>query len=106
MKSWYERIVEAHLQVTDAVSHAQRMQSERYFVWQEDGRDDLAADNGHAEIAVTGSTDLFTKVEFDPWAKALEDALSEAGIAWELVDVVLEADTGFWHYSWDWTVIG
>ena len=106
MKSWYERIVEAHLQVTGAVSHAQRMQSERYFVWQEDGRDDLAADNGHAEIAVTGSTDLFTKVEFDPWAKALEEALSEAGIAWELVDVVLEADTGFWHYSWDWTVIG
>ena len=106
MKSWYERIVEAHLQVTDAVSHAQRMQSERYFVWQEDGRDDLSADNGHAEIAVTGSTDLFTKVEFDPWAKALEEALSEAGIAWELVDVVLENDTGFWHYSLDWTVIG
>lgn len=106
MKTWYERIIDAHLAVCDQVSHAKRLKSQRYFVWQEDGRDDLAADNGHAEIAVTGSTDLFTKVEFDPWAKALEEALSEAGIAWELVDVVLEADTGFWHYSWDWTVIG
>lgn len=104
MKSWYERIVDAHLQVTNAVSHGQRMKSQRYFVWQEDGRDDLAAGNGHTETAVTGSTDLFTKVEFDPWAEALGKELTREFIAWNLVSVELETDTGFWHYSWDWTV--
>ena len=105
MREWHERIVEAHLSVTDAVSHGQRLKSERYFVWQEDGRDDLAASNGHAERAVTGSTDLYTKVEFDPWAEQLGEELSSRYIAWSLVGVELEAETGFWHYSWDWTVL-
>lgn len=105
MKPWYERIVGAHLSVTEAVSHATRLKSERYFVWQEDGSDDLAASNGHTERAVTGSTDLYTKVEFDPWAEALGKALSREFIAWNLVGVEFEAETGFWHYSWDWTVL-
>lgn len=105
MKPWYERIVSAHLSVTQEVSHGQRLKSERYFVWQEDGSDDLAASNGHGERAVTGTTDLFTKVEFDPWAEQLGKALSREFIAWNLVGVEFEAETGFWHYSWDWTVL-
>lgn len=104
MKSWHERIVKAHLSVTQAVSHGQRMKSERYFVWQEDGTNDLSADNRHMERAMTGSTDLYTKVEFDPWADELGEALSRHEIAWSLVGVEFEAETGFWHYSWDWTV--
>ena len=63
---WYDRIISAHLAVTQAVSHAARMKSERYFVWQEDGSNDLEANGIHQERAVTGSTDLFTNVEFDP----------------------------------------
>lgn len=47
--TWYERIIAAHRAVTDAVSHAARVKSERYFVWQEDGSNDLAGDNGHGE---------------------------------------------------------
>ena len=34
---WYDKLIAAHREVTDAVSHGARMQSERYFVWQEDG---------------------------------------------------------------------
>ena len=105
MKQWHERVVDAHLSVSESVSHGTRLKSERYFVWREDGSDDLAASNGHAERAVTGVTDLYTKQEFDPWADQLGEALSSAGIAWELVSVELEEDTGFWHYSWDWTVL-
>lgn len=101
---WYERIIAAHLTVTEEVSHGERLESERYFVWQEDGKNDLMADNSHAEQAVTGSTDLYTKEEFDPWADALGEALSAAGIAWTLVGTELETDTGFWHHSWDWQV--
>ena len=61
--SWYETIIAAHTAVTDQVSHLERMRSERYFVWQEDGRNDLEADGEHVETAVTGSTDLYTRQE-------------------------------------------
>lgn len=67
---WYEKIIAAHLDVTDQVSHIERIKSDRYFVWQEDGESVLAADDIHAECAITGTTDLFTKQEFDPWVDA------------------------------------
>ena len=41
MTTWYERVIAAHRAVTDAVSHAVRLKSDRYFVWQEDGSHDL-----------------------------------------------------------------
>lgn len=100
--SWVDRIIRAHQAVTDRVSHGKRLKSERYFVWQEDGRHDLEANGAHAEGAVTGVTDLFTKIELDPWADALGKALSSHGIAWKLVSADYEHETGFWHYSWDW----
>ncbi len=101
---WYEKVIAAHRAVADAVSHGSRLKSERYFVWQEDGRNDLAADNGHPDGAVSGVTDLFTKRELDPWAEALGEALSSRGIAWGLRDTQYEPETGFWHYTWDWDV--
>ena len=103
--SWQQRIIDAHTAVTNAVSHGQRMQSDRYFVWQEDGANDLAADDGHAERAVTGTTDLFTKQEFDPWGEALEASFDAAGVAWYVNSVQYEEDTGFWHYEWVWEVV-
>lgn len=106
MNLWYEKIVEAHLAVTNSVSHGERMKSERYFVWQEDGSDDLIADNSHSERAVTGTTDLFTKIEFDSWKDAFEEALNKTpGVTWRLNSIQFEKDTGFWHYEWIWSVL-
>ena len=102
---WHEKIIKAHLQVTDAVSHSRRLNSTRYFVWQEDGANDLICNGIHAERAVTGTTDLFTTTEFDPWADEIGEAFSSFGIAWSLVSVDYEEDTGFYHYSWDWEVV-
>lgn len=102
--TWYEQIIAAHTAVTDAVSHSQRLQSDRYIVWQEDGADDLLGDGTHAEKAVTGTSDLYTKIEFDPWVDALEASFDQAGIAWSLVEVEYEEESGFYHWSWDWTV--
>lgn len=87
-----------------AVSHAARMKSRRYFVWEEDGGNDLNADNGHDETAMTGYTDLFTEVEFDPAARALGPAFDAAGIAWEYTGVSYEPDTGLFHHTWEWEV--
>lgn len=102
--SWQSRIIAAHTDVTDQVSHIKRMESDRYFVWQEDGRNDLGANNLHAESAVTGTTDLFTKQEFDPWVDALGRSLSNHGIAWSFSSFQHEEETGFFHYEWDWEV--
>lgn len=102
---WAQRIIAAHLSVTDAVSHGGRLQSDRYFVWQEDGANDFEAGGIHAEKAVTGSTDLFTKQEFDPWRSAMEEAFDTSGfIVWRLNSVQYEEETGFWHYEWGWEV--
>lgn len=120
--AWAQSIIDAHLaaaaSVTEtptkrdgqaasgavAVSHAARMKSRRYFVWEEDGGNDLNADNGHDETAMTGYTDLFTEVEFDPAARALGPAFDAAGIAWEYTGVSYEPDTGLFHHTWEWEV--
>ena len=52
-----------------------------------------------------GVTDLYTKIEFDPWGDALGESLSGFGISWSLVLVEYEEDTGFYHWSWDWEVV-
>ena len=103
--SWEEKIIRVHTAVTDSVSHSQRLKSERYFVWQEENANDLSADNRHTERAMRGTTDLYTKIEFDPWEEEFEKALEESGIAWYLNSVQYEEDTEFYHYEWVWEVI-
>ena len=102
--SWQERIIAAHTAVTDSVSHGQRLKSDRYFVWIEEGRDDLEANGRHAEKAQRGRTNLYTTRELDPWKDAFECALDAQGIAWSLNSTQFEPDTGFWHYEWLWGV--
>lgn len=102
---WYEKIIAVHTAVTDQVRHGEKLHSDRYFVWQEDGADDFEADGIHAEKAMTGTTDLYTKREFDPWWDQFEAALdAEPGIVWELLSISYDEETGYWHYEWEWTV--
>lgn len=102
---WHEKIIAVHLAVTDQVSHAEHMKSDRYFVWQEDGANDLEADGLHTERAITGSTDLFTKQEFDPWKEQFEAALEASGLPWSYNSFQYEEETGYYHYEWYWEVI-
>lgn len=102
---WYDTVIAAHTAVTDAVSHFERLNSDRYFVWQEDGSNSIVGDDRHVEGAVTGTTDLFTKREFDPWKEEFEESMDSIGMAWYLNSVQYEEDTGFIHYEWGWSVI-
>lgn len=104
MAKWYEIIIAAHTAVTDAVAHNEKLKSDRYFVWGEQGANDLEASNVHAEKAVQGYTDLYTKVEFDPWVEAFEKSMDNYGIAWALNSMQYEEETGFTHYEWYWEV--
>lgn len=103
---WAAVIIAAHNSVASGrVSHAGRLNSDRYFVWEEAEEDDFCADNGHDETAVSGYTDLFTKQEFDSWAKEIGRAFDTAGIIWEKTGCTYEPDTGFFHHTWKWTVV-
>lgn len=104
MQQLYKRIVAAHAAVTDAVGHGTKMKAARYFVWQEDGARDLMADGRHAERCITGTTDLFTRREFDPWKDAFEESLEASGICWALNSIQYEPETGYWHWEWTWEV--
>lgn len=104
--SWHEHIISAHLAVTDKAYHSEADKSDRYFVWQEDGANDILADDIHVGKAVTGTTDLFTKQEFDSWRDEIEAAFDASPyIFWKLNSVQYEEDTGFYHYEWRWEVI-
>ena len=106
MSRGYEKIIAAHTQVTDNVSHYERLKGSRYFVWQEEGRTDYVNDNGqHTEKTVHGSTDLYTKTEFDPWADQIEDAFEAAGIPYQkTLAGTKEPETGLIHHEWTWSV--
>lgn len=98
----FDTIIAAHAAVTPSVRHGYHLKTDRYFVWQEDGSNDFLADGLHAERAVTGTTDLFTRREFDPWKDAMEQSFEAHGICWNLNSVQFEQDTGYWHYEWVW----
>lgn len=103
--TWAEKIIAAHEAVTDRVRRYYHMKGDRYFVWQEDGSNDFLASGKHAERAVTGTTDLYTKRENDPWVERFEQALDEAeDIAWYRTSVQYEQDSGYIHYEWAWEV--
>lgn len=102
---WATTIIAVHLRVTDQVSHNERMKSERYFVWQEEGDNRLLRGDSTSECAVRGSTDLFTKQEFDPWKEQFEESLTAAEIAWYYTGVDWEPTTGFYHHEWAWEVV-
>ena len=102
--SWEKKIIDAHLAVTNQVSHAKRLNSDRYFVWQEEGAEDLILNGRHLEKGQRGTTDLYTKIEFDPWKAQFETALDAAHIPWYLNSTQYEEDTGFFHYEWVWGV--
>lgn len=104
MSPLIERIIAAHAAVTDVVGHGTKMKADRYFVWQEDGASDLLADGRRAERCITGTTDLFTRREFDPWKERFEESLEASGICWELISVQYEQQTGYWHWEWAWEV--
>lgn len=73
-----------------------------YAIWQEDGSDDFNANNTVAEMAVTGTTDYFTKTEYDPMVDTIQFMFRKNGFLWRLNSVQYEEGTGLIHYEWAW----
>lgn len=74
------------------------------IVWAEESANSLHADNGKGEQSPRGTLDYFTQDEFDPTIDSIQAKLQELGLAWELLSVQFEEDTGVIHYEWSWEV--
>lgn len=74
------------------------------IVWAEESANSLHADNGMGEQSPRGTLDYFTQSEFDPTVDTIQAKLQELGLAWELLSVQFEEDTGVIHYEWSWEV--
>ena len=72
-----------------------------YGVYTPDGAHDLEADDRHAEQAVTGTVDYFTRSMGGAAKAAIEAALDTVeGLAWALNSVQYESDSGYLHLEW------
>lgn len=100
-----DMIRDALLTVTDNVSHYEAFKkTDRYIVWAEDGAHSQYGDGGMVEQVITGTIDLFTKQENDPYFDAIQSALNSIDIAWSLNSIQYEDGTGYVHYEWAWEV--
>lgn len=98
-----EQIGAAHKGVIPNVWHYFRPQlTPPFAVWQEDGQENFYANNKACEITVTGTTDYFTKTEYDRAVDDIQDMLARNGFLWRLNSVQFESDTGLIHYEWAW----
>lgn len=71
-----------------------------YIVWAEDGSDNLLADDSHAEQAISGTIDLYTKKENDPLMDSIERLLDGKGFGWYFNSSQYETETGLLHFEW------
>lgn len=100
------KIRQALLTVTDDVYHYETHEKpDKYIVWQEDGEGENSySDDVSTYQTITGTIDYFTKTEDDLTVDAIQVALNNGDIVWNLNSVQYEKDTGYTHYEWEWEV--
>lgn len=78
-----------------------------WLIWAEDSGTEFVAGNRVEEQAIRGTTDYFTRAEFDPAIEEIQEAQNSLpGFVWSLNSVQYEEDTELIHYEWEWTYMG
>lgn len=77
-----------------------------YIIWAEASSEVSNADDRAAWVGITGTIDLFSKKEFDPWADEIETALTNCATVtgWNLQSAQYEEETGLIHHEWSFEV--
>lgn len=76
-----------------------------YGVYAEDGANDLNADGEHAEKALQGTVDYFTRDDTGTPKATIEAALEGLNVPWYLNTIQYEDETGYIHYEWVFEVV-
>lgn len=78
---------------------------DKYIVWAEDDESGAAySDDKKTDQIIQGTIDYFTKDEYDPVVREIQNKLTENEISWKLNSVQYEKDTGYIHHEWVWEV--
>ena len=77
-----------------------------YGVWAEDQDVSPGADNVRSTQILAGTTDYYTKTEFDPNVDAIQAIFDGAAfVTAQINSVQYEDDTGLVHYEWAWQAV-
>lgn len=97
-----KRVRDALLTITEDPCHFEaENKGNHYIVWQEDSEgESLHADDKHEIMVISGTIDLFTKQEYDPWVQEITRALENAEITCRIESIQYEDETGYIHYEW------
>ncbi len=96
-------IGEVHKAVIPNVYHYFRpQQSPPYAIWQEDGASLFYAGNRAGDFKISGSTDYYTREEYDPMVDKIQAMFSAQGFSWSVNSIQYEPETNLIHYQWDW----
>lgn len=78
-----------------------------FAIWAEDGEEDsLEVNNKKAEQQIHGTTDYFTKTEYDPAVDCIQGYFeSLENFGWKLQMVDYEDETHTIHFEWEWWLI-
>ena len=80
-------------------------QTGNYILWAEDGSGSaLYADDHIDRHTIQGTIDYYTKTEYDPVAKQIEDALNGSDVSWYPGPVQHEQATGYIHHEYIWEI--
>lgn len=71
-----------------------------FVVWQEDADNSNRADNAVEEQAISGTIDLFSRIEYDPAIDKIQTFLNSYGASWYLNSVQFEDETNLIHHEW------
>ena len=99
---------DALLEVIPDVFHYEAWaKPDKYIVWAEDNEaDSLNANNHKDEQVIEGTIDYFTKTEYDPNIKLIQQKLNTLDLSWRLNSIQYEEKTGYIHYEWVFEFIG
>lgn len=98
-------VKEVFLSVTSNAFHFEGKCDGNYIVWAEDGQGEGEyADDTMQNQPIQGTTDYYTKDEYDPIVVQIQTAMSNAGMSWNLNSIQNEEGTGYIHYEWVWEV--
>lgn len=101
-----KQIGEVHKAAIPNVYHYFRTQlPPPYAIWQEVGSEQFEANNKVAEASISGSTDYFTKTEYDPAVDSIMEAFRANNFLWRLESIQYEEKTGLIHYEFVWEVL-
>lgn len=80
-------------------------QTGNYILWAEDSSGSaLYADDHIDRHTIQGTIDYYTKTEYDPVAKQIEDALNGSDVSWYPGPVQHEQATGYIHHEYIWEI--